>query len=75
MYIHKYTKEHDPNTGENIWYGDLHCTGATFIARVKGSGNNATFEITIPGRSTIKVTGEWEVMELFEIMKLITPKI
>lgn len=83
MHINNITTQEDAQTGTTIYSGDLGLSGATFTAEVEGSGNSATYRITIEGGQFdmhgeplyISIVGEWEMMELFEIMKLITPKV
>lgn len=82
MYITTDLKQYDKETDTHIWSGSLNASGATFTAETSGSGNSATFKINIQGGQFdmgreafyISVVGEWEMMELLEIMKLITPK-
>jgi hypothetical protein len=79
MYITKVSERYDPATISYIYSGELD-GGATFTATRTGpGGNNATYRIVIEGGQfdhlEMTVMGEWEIMQLLEIMKLITPQV
>lgn len=77
MQVTKYSVHKTQNT---ITYtGEIDWTGETFIATAQGDGNAALFTICIKNgneeKINLTVTGEWEVMGLLEILKLIAPQL
>lgn len=81
MSISKYTKRVNKEEYVTTYSGYLDLSGAEFFVTIEGDGNSTTYSIGIEGGQfdihepfQITVMGEWEMMELFEIMKLISPK-
>ena len=79
MAISEYT--HKKQNEKEIYTGHMGWSGANFEVTISGSGNSTEYKIKVTGGQfdideglDITITGEWEIMELKELLNLVAPK-